>query len=162
MGVGWGKAGVERGWGEIAGYAYSKAVERTPHARGLLYGIKNAGETRAIATALDRALAEACLSRHGVWGLFDLFSGVGGSVRDKSTADVYLAVSEGLGLSPAQCVVFEDGYEGAASAHGVGFFVAGVRDRYSGADADRMRGVCDRLEADLGGYLADFASPVRD
>lgn len=162
FGIAGGKAAVEKVWRELAGDAYAKEVELTPHAKELLYAIKNAGKTLAIATALDRDLAEACLSRHGVWGLFDLFSGVGGSVRDKSTADVYLAVSEGLELSPAQCVVFEDGYEGAASAHGAGFFIAGVRDRYSGADADRMRGVCDRLEDDLGGYLADFASHARD
>ena len=156
FGLACGAEGVAQVWRSIAGDAYRERIDLTPHAKELLYALKSADKTLAIATALDRDLAQACLERHGVWQLFDAFVSVADVGKDKSSPDVYIAAAEALGAEPSECVVVEDGFVGARSAHAAGFFTAGVKDPYSGATADMMRSVCDRLEDDLGGYLADF------
>lgn len=161
FGIEGGAASVERVWRELAGDAYAEEIELTPHAKELLYALKNADKHLGIATALDLELAQACLERHGVWGIFETFVTVGDVGKDKSSPAVYLSAAERLGLSPCECAVFEDGETGARSARSAGFFVAGVADPYSGSDPARMRAVCDRYEKDLGGYLADFAPSVR-
>ena len=156
FGLACGAEGVAQVWRSIAGDAYRERIDLTPHAKELLYALKSADKTLAIATALDRDLAQACMERHGVWQLFDAFVSVADVGKDKSSPDVYIAAAEALGAEPSECVVVEDGFVGARSAHAAGFFTAGVKDPYSGATADMMRSVCDRLEDDLGGYLADF------
>lgn len=158
FGIEGGAKAVERVWRELSGKAYANDIELTPHAKELLYALKKEDKHLAIATALDRDLAEACLSRHGIAGLFEAFAEVGEVGRDKSSPDVYLHAAKLIGLPPARCAVFEDGEVGARSAHGAGFFTAGVIDPFSGSDPQRMAVVCDRLERDLGGYLADIVS----
>ena len=61
-----GAEGVAQVWRSIAGDAYRERIDLTPHAKELLYALKSADKTLAIATALDRDLAQACLERHGV------------------------------------------------------------------------------------------------
>lgn len=156
FGIEGGAASVERVWRELAGRAYAERIELTPHAKELLNALKKAGKRLAIATALDRDLAEACLTRHGVWELFEVFVTVGDVGKDKSSPAVYLEAANRLGLTPDECAVVEDGETGVRSARAAGFFTAGVADPFSGSDPGRMQALCDRYESDLGGYLSDF------
>ena len=128
FGIPGGQSAVERVWRELAGDAYANTVELTPHAKELLYALKSRGKRLAIATALDRDLAEACLSRHGVWGLFEAYSDVGETGKDKSAPDVYLAAAAAIKLPPERCVVFEDG------AVKPGFSWRASRTRTAGAE----------------------------
>jgi HAD superfamily hydrolase (TIGR01509 family) len=98
-------------------------------AKAYLRALKAAGKKLAVATAMPPSLFAPCLQNNGIYDLFDEFlstadAGGGG----KATGRIFLLAAERLGVDPAECVVFEDVYEGVLGARRAGMRVFCVYD----------------------------------
>ena len=138
-------------WRQLARYQYEERVQLKPGARDYLEELRHSGVRLAVASGLERSLAEPVLARNGIFGLFDLFCYAGEVARGKEYPDLYLHVAERLGLPPGDCLMFEDVLPGVRSAKAAGMRVYGVADPYSEKQREEIRSWAD-------GFLEDFAA----
>ena len=101
----------------------------------LLDYLKSNGIPYAIATGAPRTNVEFYKKHLGITRWFDDSNIIyhDGSFPGKPAPDIYLLTAKKLGLSPNECMVFEDGTSGirAANLAGVGAVVAVYDARYS-------------------------------
>lgn len=130
-------------WSELAGEEYKENVSLKPNAQEYLNMLKENGVKLAVATALHPHLCELTLKNNGIYNYFDAFTFSEEVKRGKEYPDIYLLAAEKLGLSPSDCVVYEDIYVGVCSAKTGGFFVCGVYDEHSKHERELIEGVSD-------------------
>ncbi len=107
---------------------YRQTAPLKPGAAEFLRALAQNGVKMAVATATDRHLIEAALTRCGVRAYFlDLFTctSVG---KSKNEPDIYRAAREALGTKKEDTWVFEDAYHAAKTAADDGFPVAALFD----------------------------------
>ena len=63
---------------------------------------------------------------------------------EKKDPAIWLAVAERNGVSPENCIVFDDSLSACKGAKAAGMQVVGVYDRFFAADEEAMRSICDR------------------
>ncbi len=126
-------------------------VEAKPHAVEYLHLLRTSGAKLAVATSLPPALRDPAMAHVGIGGLFDEVVSVddAGDVS-KESPDVYLLAAERLGVSPADCTVFEDLLVGIKAAKSVGMTVWAMNDDSSAGDWAEICEVSD-------GVLFDFS-----
>ena len=90
------------------------------------------GIPTAIASASPMSLIEVVIDRLGIRPLLTLWHSATLEIRNKPAPDVYLGTARRLGVSPANCVAFEDSGSGLISAH-----TAGMRTVAVPADFER-------------------------
>ena len=105
--------------------------------------LKDYGIKLAFATANTTELSEVCLKSNKIFELFDTGAYLHETQSDKCEPDVYLLACERLGLSPADCIVFEDILPGVEGAKKGGFTVCGVYDEFSEKDKDEICKIAD-------------------
>jgi beta-phosphoglucomutase len=105
-----------------------------PGARPLLEALRAAGARISLASSSRNAAP--VLERLGVAVLFDAVVDANTAARSKPDPQVFLLAAERLGVSPAGCVVIEDGAVGVAAARAAGMRVIGIgpAERLTGAD----------------------------
>ena len=72
---------------------------------------------------------------------------------DKKSPAIFRAVAESLGVSPRECVLFDDSLTACKAAKAAGMTVVGVHDDYFRYTAADMREVCDQYIQDFGELL---------
>lgn len=84
--------------------------------------LKMRGVLMAIATSSGRGNSEFYMESFnmGRWFDWNTFVYNDGSIRSKPHPDIYIRSAAAIGLSPAQCAVFEDMPSGIAAAHAAG------------------------------------------
>jgi HAD superfamily hydrolase (TIGR01509 family) len=102
-----------------------------------------------VATATDRPLAEAALSRSGLLSYFGEIFTCGQIGRGKDEPDIYHAAHRFLNTPKPATWVFEDALYAAITAKAAGFPVVGVYDPYTDR-GEAIRAVADR-------YIRSFA-----
>lgn len=135
---------------------YRQTAPLKPGVAEFLRALAKNGVKMAVATATDRHLIEAALTRCGVRAYFlDLFTctSVG---KSKNEPDIYRAAREALGTKKEDTWVFEDAYHAAKTAADDGFPVAALFD----ASEDEQ----DALKKTAKLYLRSFedALPFRE
>lgn len=135
---------------------YRQTAPLKPGAAEFLRALAQNGVKMAVATATDRHLIEAALTRCGVRAYFtDIFTctSVG---KSKNEPDIYRAAREALGTKKEDTWVFEDAYHAAKTAADDGFPVAALFD----ASEDEQ----DALKKTAKLYLRSFedALPFRE
>jgi beta-phosphoglucomutase family hydrolase len=80
----------------------------------------------AVATSASRFDADRLLGRTGLRARFAIVVAAEDVRRGKPDPEVYLRAADGLGLAPAQCLVFEDAVVGVQAARSAGMRVIGV------------------------------------
>ena len=63
--------------------------------------------------------------------------------NNKSYPDIYLAAAEKIGVSPSDCVIFEDALYAVIGARLAGMRVIGVFERCFANEESKMRTLCD-------------------
>lgn len=119
-------------WTRMAEREYRENVRLKPGAEAYLRTLKARGVRLAVATAMPPGLFKPCLKHRGIEDLFEIALSVedaGG--RGKLSGKVFLMAAEKLGVVPADCVVFEDVYEGVAGARRAGMRAVLVYDEAS-------------------------------
>lgn len=135
---------------------YRQTAPLKPGVAEFLRALAQNGVKMAVATATDRHLIEAALTRCGVRAYFlDMFTctSVG---KSKNEPDIYRAAREALGTKKEDTWVFEDAYHAAKTAADDGFPVAALFD----ASEDEQ----DALKKTAKLYLRSFedALPFRE
>ena len=89
------------------------------------------GIPRAVATSASRHDVDALLVEIGVRGHFEVIVTAEDVRWGKPDPEVYVRAAAGLGLPPADCVVFEDSVVGIHAARAAGMRVIGVTSAHS-------------------------------
>ena len=105
--------------------------------------LKVCGVKCLIATASDKACAEAFIRSNNLEEYFDGVVGLDEVSRPKNFPDIYLKAAEKLGVQPSECIVFEDALTAIRSAKSGGFKVCGVQDDCSVNDSEEIKTVSD-------------------
>ena len=140
-------------WTQMAYEKYAKAVPLKPHAKEFLEYLKSRGVLIALATATMQPLAEATLKNNGIYELFDLVTSTDVVERGKGFPDIYLYVADKLGVTPADCAVFEDIPDGIRGANAAEMYSVGVYDSHSADKQELLKQMSDR-------YILDFSELI--
>lgn len=122
---------------------YENVFRIKPYMLETLKALNALGVKCAIATASDRACAEAFIESNRLQDDIVGCTSLDEVSRPKSFPDIYLKAAEKLGLKPAQCIVFEDALIALRSAKNGGFYVCGVQDGASAKDEAEIKKLSD-------------------
>ena len=104
---------------------YFHRLETIPANDGLislLSQIKTAGLKLAVATSSSPEIADLLLNKCGIASFFDAIVTTSEAGKSKPSPDVYLLAAQKIGVSPEDCIVFEDSPNGLLSAKSAGMF----------------------------------------
>jgi HAD superfamily hydrolase (TIGR01509 family) len=106
----------------------------------LLDELKSAGIKLAVATSSSPDIANILLSRCGINHYFDAIVATSEAGKSKPSPEVYLLAAKKIGVSPADCIVFEDSPNGLSAAKNAGMYCIVIQSdkeiiqKLSGAD----------------------------
>jgi HAD superfamily hydrolase (TIGR01509 family) len=132
-----------------AAYEYRNNIFLKDNVREYLGFLQTKKVKIALATASPRTLFEPVLRNNHIFSCFDAFCTTEDAGRGKDFPDVYITAAAKLGVSPSDCVVFEDVIKGVVSAKNAGMKTVAVYDRYSGEDIVAMRLIADKFIYDF-------------
>jgi len=130
-------------WCELCYDKYANDVPLKKGVKEFLDLLKENNIKIAFATANTTELSEVCLKNNGIFEYFDTGAYLHETLTDKSDPDVYFLACERLGLSPEECIVFEDLLAGIKGAVKGGFTVCGVYDKHSRRDTENIKRIAD-------------------
>ena len=134
---------------------YATKVFPKPGAMEFLREMKRRGILLGIATSNDREIAEAALNARGLGVYFDSVRTSCEVEAGKPAPDVYLETARGLGISPADCLVFEDVPMGILAGKRAGMKVCAVEDDFSKGQEKQKRELADW-------YIQDYYEVLRE
>lgn len=112
--------------------------------------LRKQGIKTAVVTSSNQIKMEAVYQHHPEFkDLFDAILTSEDFERSKPDPDCYLKAAERFGVSPEDCVVFEDSFNGLKSGRAAGMRVVGLATTNP---ADRIRPLCDEVIRD---YIKD-------
>ena len=123
-------------------------VSLLPGVSAAVRGFEKAGLILAITTSAVRESIEILLERFGLLDAFPVIVDGSEVEQPKPNPEPYLLTARRLGVSPEQCVVFEDSGIGVSAAKAAGTFCVAVRNPNAKTrqDLDRADLVLDSLE----------------
>ncbi len=131
-------------WNQMAIEAYSHHVQLKPHAKEFLQFLRSKNIRLGVCTALSQKLYVPALQNHGIFDWFDAIVSTDDVNKGKSYPEPYQLTAVRLGVSPEDCVVFEDIPEAVTGAQKARMQVCGVYDNASAHKEQQMRLLCDR------------------
>ena len=117
---------------EVIAALYEK-VELKPGVRDTLARLRAEGARMCVCSNTRSSQCRTVLTRLGVDEYFDFYIEARGAMSKSS---------------PAGCAVCEDALYAAQTAHDAGFYLVGIQDTTSAADAPALRRVCDQFLPD--------------
>jgi HAD superfamily hydrolase (TIGR01509 family) len=118
-------------WNNMAFDEYSNNIKLKSGAKKYLSYLKSLGIKIALATSNSIELLEVVLKNNGIYEYFDVITTTNEVSRGKNFPDIYLLSAQKLGVSPEECIVFEDILPAVIGAKSAGMKVVGVNDKYS-------------------------------
>lgn len=118
-------------WNDMAYYHYTHNVKLKNGAGEWLQYLKDKNIKIGLASSNCLLLVEAGLKANGIYHYFDVIT-TGDEVKTgKDSPDIYLLSAEKLGVSPENCMVFEDILPAVKGAKAAGMKVVAVQDDFS-------------------------------
>jgi len=111
-----------------------KQDEILPGAKQFLLDARAAGFRLALGSASKNT--NLILEKLSITDLFDAVIDGNKATKAKPDPQVFLMGAEEIGVSPAQCVVFEDAEAGVQAAHNAGMMAVGIGSRENLPEAD--------------------------
>ena len=105
-----------------------EGVPCKPGVHSMLDLLEERGMPRAVATSTRRETAIALLARVGVMSRLHALAGGNEVSNGKPDPEIFLLAAKRLGVTPAECVVFEDSAPGIRAAHAAGMIPVLVPD----------------------------------
>lgn len=140
---------IKAEWIEMAKYKYAHEVPMKPGALSFLRYLKEQGIRAGIATSNSRELLDAVMDSLGLDQYIDCNMTSCEAGAGKPAPDIYLKVAKRLGVSPEECLVFEDTPAGIQAGHNAGIRVCAMEDSHV---ADQKSEVCRMADY----YIHDF------
>ncbi len=134
---------IKKEWNRMAYRKYSDEVPLKPGAKRFLSLLRKRGIKTAIASSNSRELLSACLRHNHVEDLFDFITISCEVKKGKPAPDIYLFAAEKLGVSPLDCLVFEDVPNGIRAGKNAGMRVCAVEDDYTKEYREEIRELAD-------------------
>ena len=140
-------------WMELAADKYGTEVELKPYVREYLERCREAGHRMAILTSCVPKHCRSALDHLGIEGYFERVIYAQDLGMDKKGPALFRRAAELLGVSPRECVLFDDSLAACKGAKAAGMTVVGVYDGYFTDTRPDMRELCDRFITDFGELL---------
>lgn len=148
---------------EVTRRIYASVIEHVlsegqpmPGVLDALRTVRDRGLVCGIASSSSEILIRAVVERLGIGEYIQMICSADNEAEGKPHPAVYLTAARRLGVSPEQCVAFEDSPNGVLSAKAAGMLCIVVPDRYLAGDP-RMACADVRLES-----LEQFSSETLD
>ena len=125
-------------WCELCFDEYEKNILLKDGGEEFLKMLKQMGIKIAFATANTKELSEVCLKSNRIFDLFDANAYLFEAGTNKNEPDIYLLACKRMGLTPSECIVFEDILPAIQGAKKGGFTVCGVYDSFSEKDTEEI------------------------
>ena len=119
---------ISEDWHNMAFNHYSNNVKLKLGVRDFLNNLKSFKIKIALATSNSIPLLEACLKNNGIYDYFDSITTTDEVSNGKDSPDVYLLAANKLGISPKDCLVFEDILPAIQGAKAANMKVIAVKD----------------------------------
>ncbi|MDE7464014.1 MAG: HAD family phosphatase [Clostridiales bacterium] len=116
-----------REWAGMARHEYENNIKLFDGAKEYLLGMHERGITLVAVTSLARELALAGLKSNGIYDLFKVIITADESNLSKTSPDIYIHAAEVVGVSPSECVAFDDVAKALQSARIAGMKTVAVR-----------------------------------
>ena len=139
-------------WMELAKDNYAH-VALKPHVREYLEKLRVQGERMAVFTSCVPAHCKTALAVHDLNRYFERVIFAQELGMDKSDPAIFAKATELLGVTPQECIFFDDSVKSCRSAKASGMTVIGVYDPFFEGTKDEMPLVCDRFIRDFGEML---------
>jgi len=134
---------IAKEWNAQAADAYARTIPLKAYAKEFLQSLRVQGARMAIASSAPKVLCMPALRNHGIETLFDavaLSEEVGyGKIRP----DVFLLAAKRLGVSPADCIMYEDNLTAIKTAKSIGMTVCAVYDEFSQNNWEEIKQIAD-------------------
>ncbi|MBE6067700.1 MAG: HAD family phosphatase [Clostridium lundense] len=130
-------------WNNMALSQYINDVTLKPGAKEFLALLKSNNIKIGLATSNCDMLLQAALKSTGIYDYFDCITTTGEVSRGKNFPDVYLLCAERLGVSPDNCIVFEDILPAVIGAKAAGMKVVAVHDLYAEPQKEDLMSLAD-------------------
>jgi len=134
---------IKREWNNMARDKYLNSVPLKEGVKEFLEYLKANNIKTGIATSNSRELAEIAITNLGIK---DYFNSVRTSCevdRGKPSPDIYLLVASDLGVSPEECLVFEDVIHGIMAGKNANMTVCAVYDDFSKEVTQKKKDLAD-------------------
>jgi len=134
---------IQDEWNNMALYEYSHNVLLKKGVKEYINKLKSLDIKIGLATSNCQLLIDAALKNNELYNLFDSITICDEVTRGKNYPDIYLLAAKKLGVSPKECVVFEDILPAVKGAKAAGMRVVAVHDVYSECNKDEMTTLSD-------------------
>lgn len=134
---------IQNEWNDMALYQYTHNVLMKKGAKEYINKLKSLGIKVGLATSNCQLLINAALKNNKIYDLFDSITITDEVKRGKNFPDIYLLAAKKLGVSPKECVVFEDILPAIKGAKAAGMRVVAVHDIESECNRDEMTSLSD-------------------
>lgn len=131
---------IKAEWNAMAEEKYRYETPLKEGTAEFLQFLKDQGFLMGVASSNSEQLVRAALDSHGILPYFSTILTCGEVEKGKPEPDVYLEVAKRLGVSPSECIVFEDIPVGIMAGKNAGMSTCAVYDDYSVCyDAEKHR-----------------------
>ena len=136
---------IKECWNDMAYDMYNTRVTLKEGVKEFLEMIKSRGIKTGIATSNSNELAFAVIKRLGIDAYIDEIHTACEVERGKPSPDIFLFVAETLGVSPSECLVFEDVLRGVIAGRRAGMRVCACFDPASEYEEEEKKRIahCD-------------------
>ena len=141
--------GLIREWNDMAAYAYGHTVRMKPYAKEYLITLRERRAKLAVATSMSPELCAPVLRNNGIDTMFHAICNTDETGYGKSRPDVFLLAAKKIGVTPGDCLVFEDILAAVKSAKSVGMSVCAVYDKASENDWEAIKAAADYAIVDF-------------
>ena len=132
---------------------YSNEVRIKTGVMPVLEALRERGIKMCITTATERELMEPALTFNGITGFFERLFTCDEEDTSKKSPDIFICAAEYMGTDITETLVVEDALFAMETAKKAGFIVAGVYDKSSDDEQDKIKAFCDYYWKDPGGML---------
>ena len=131
-------------WMEMAGDVYATDVPAKPFVKEYLEKCRRNGERMVVLTSAVPSHCRAALTHLELLPYFEKLFFAQELGLDKQTPDIYQKVVELLGVSPADCTVYDDSAAACRSAKAAGLHTVGVYDNFFHVSWEEMLSTCEK------------------
>lgn len=140
---------IKKEWSTMAIDYYRNKIPLKKGVKEFICFLKNSGIKIGIGTSNSKELATEVLKKHNILEYFDSIRTSCEVNKGKPNPDIFLKVAQDLGVSPNECLVFEDTYAGVLAGKRAGMKVFAIADEVSFPYKEEILGLADK-------YIEDF------
>ena len=131
-------------WMDLAGDRYSETVELKPFTADYLRKCHESGIRMSLLSSCVPAHGKAALARHGLTEYFEHLIFAHDIGIEKSDPRIFEEAAKICGVSPEDCVLFDDSSRSCLCAKKAGLKTVGVYDKMFCREEEQLRAECDR------------------